>query len=308
MKLRPGYLVALAALVVTGTVIGVAVRNSKREKPQPPPSRPSQEMETLDKARLDLDDVQLNDYDENGDLVWSVKSHGSIELDRATMSARGTDIFWELRRGEEDVLTVVAPSFLIDYTAKKIRFEDGVESHSSLEGFEFKAEAVSYDMGTQRLRADGDIQAKFRDYSLRAGALAFGRVDETLNLTDDVELRYAQYVGTAKNVVIDKPANRATLTGGARVEGGGYSGRADRIEVDGEKKQVRLTGSVAISRGALRAQSAKALLDRKAQRAEMRGGVKLVGEGFTARGQKLVLDAAKSTATMSGGVKFSTTR
>jgi len=307
MKPRAGILVALGALAAAVVVVGIATVNSGRARAPvaPAPSRAASQQTPIGKVQVGVKGLQLKDYDESGNLIWRVKSSGSMDFDRGKLIARGSDIDWELSRGGDSTLSVEAAEFVADYPDKQIRFAHGIQVNASTGELSFRCDGAAYDLDSETFSAQGKVNAQFRDFSLDAGTLGLDRLSSQVRATDDVVFTYADYVLKAGSAKVDTDKQTAVLTGEPNLKRGRYSVRADTVRVDAETENVNMDGKVRLRHGKLRARGNRARLDKRAGRAVLEGNVELSDDQVTARGPRLDIDESKTTATMTGEARCS---
>lgn len=304
MKLRPGRLVVVLVFLVAVLAVAAGVRRHRNRPPQTTPNASKAVQQLPKTGELQFKGLELSDRDEAGNLRWRVAASGSMDFDRQTGRARARDVNWELTRADGATMTLQAPQFTADLNARKVELSKGVRAQSTAEGLVFSSSAVYYDMASEHLRAEGPVDAAFRDFTLRASALGVDRTSSNYTLMGPVQFTYADYRASAGKAIVNSSTRRAVLTGSPRIQRGAYIARAERIRADAVAEEVTLDGSVKLSRGPLSAISEHGWFGKAQQRAELSGGVELSGEGFTARGERLAVDGGTSTATLSGRARL----
>jgi lipopolysaccharide export system protein LptA len=302
MKRRVGALIAAGVMVVAVVIVAAAVVSNKRQQAAaPPPPLPKPKL-AEGPQRLEMSGVQLQDFDQAGKLRWRIKSSGKLEFDRAKLIARGKDIQFEVMGADKRTILLSAPEFLIDYHGKKAALSKGVTAKAS-DGSNFSAQAVTYDLAQDRLRAQGPVKAHWGDFDFRAGALGLARLSRVADFVGGVTLKYKDYTVTAAKVQADGAKRTATLRGSPKVTRGPYVATAGAVTVDAVAEEARLSGGVDLRRGELQATADSAALRKEPERAELDGDVRLEGRGFSTTGGHLVVDGRSSTAAMTGGTR-----
>ncbi|NSW57641.1 MAG: LPS export ABC transporter periplasmic protein LptC [Armatimonadetes bacterium] len=303
MRPRVAYLVAAAAVLLSIGVVWLATRQpgtpAGDDRGRPVATKKPNDLERI---QVEFEGLKLNEYDDQGKLLWQVKSRGSIAFDRKTMRATGTDILWELARGAEEKLEVRAEQFVIDMKNRAVRFADGVEAKSTVGGSSFACESLDYNMGTQVLEASGPVTASYAGYDLKSGKLVAERASDMITLSDTVTLQYQGYSVKCGQATVDSDTAVATLTGSPTLDGHGYHARTEKAIFRRKDGRLDLSGGVKVTHENITAEAPRARATNDGKNWELSGGVTLKGKGVTATAPKLIIDAKSGTATFLGKV------
>ncbi|MDI9586954.1 MAG: LPS export ABC transporter periplasmic protein LptC [Acidobacteriota bacterium] len=304
MRPRVAYLVAAAAVLLSVGVVWMATR-----RPETPAGDDSakpaatKKPDDIERIQVEFEGLKLNEFDDQGKLLWQVKSRGSIAFDRETMRATGTDILWELARSAEEKLEVRAKQFVIDMKDRAVRFTDGVEAKSTVAGASFACDGLHYNMDTQVLEASGPVTATYAGYDLKSGKLVAERASDTIRLSDKVTLQYQGYSVKCGQATVDSDTSVATLTDSPTLDGHGYHARTEKAVLRRKEGRLDLSGGVKVTHEDLTATAPRAKATNDGKNWELSGGVTLKGKGVTASAPKLIIDAKSGTATFLGKVR-----
>jgi len=294
----------MAIGVVLVSVLGVAVGVigfGRAPKATAPANTPAAEA-ARQPDRLEVEGVQLQDYDKAGKLRWRVKSSGKLDVDRDKLLVKARDISFEVMRAEMGTLLLEAPEVEIDYRGKRASLAKGVRATGSNK-LSRESQTAVYDLASDRVRAQGPLKAHLGDYDLTAGALGFGRLANEADLVGGVRLVFKDLTVTADKAHVDLAKRTASLSGHLEAKRGTYTAAAGSVTVNAESDEARLAGGVSVRNDKVRARADSAVLRKSAQVAELDGSVEVEGSGFSTTGGHLVIDEGAGTATMSGGTR-----
>lgn len=145
VRLRIAFLVAATGLVITGGAWGLVRLMQPRPAPEPPPTLPAAELET----------VTIVEFD-GGQKLWELMAE-KVVYDRDRQLAELADLevrFWENGR----VVSIAhSPRAVLETEARNIRMQGGIRVVSTQTTTSVEAQEVQWQAGTQELHAIGDV-------------------------------------------------------------------------------------------------------------------------------------------------------
>lgn len=310
MKGRIGYWIAAGVVLLAVLTMWFGMARP-RPAPQPEPEGgkarpPSDEQDKLDKLQIEFEGLSLTEFDDKGGLLWKVRSHGKLAVDRQRQLATGTDIDWELTRGKNDHLRVRAPEFVIDWGGKEIRFTEGVQAESNVKDITFRCGALRYDMGTRRLLASETVEGTFGGYTGRADKADVDLRADMARLLGAVTVKQGPYTASAGELAVNLKARTAQAAGSPKFSGAGWEVQASKVILDPAAGIAKASGGVRGTQGKQKVRCDRLVVSGKGKRAELRGRVRLSAPKFEAQAEALDIDVDSGTATFPRGVKAKT--
>ncbi len=188
MKARQG----LAILILAGVgVIATVVFMAMRGKPTPvedwelnkevplilgPGEEPAETQAPIEVAGTELTVV------EDGEVVWRASFGGQIELDQQGRTGRAEQVDWQFEGKGFEGLAVRAPLMVADYDMKELRFSSGVDIEAEKGDLRFSANDVTYQFGTHKLIATGDVRFQSGAFAGEAEELVIDNRSRTIRL------------------------------------------------------------------------------------------------------------------------------
>ena len=187
--------VAIGAAAVIATVATVwSVRGARRANPDVVRNPTFELPEPRDRPReaapvprgLELSGPSVEQSDAEGNTVWSAKSDGEFTIEERERRVVGTNVLWELARGDEAV-SVQASRMELGWDTGDVSFDQGALVTAGANR-RFKAKQARYESSTHKVICEGGVTWESERFDASAQTLVVDTKDKKIRLRGDVRV------------------------------------------------------------------------------------------------------------------------
>jgi hypothetical protein len=126
--------------------------------------------------------------DEEGTLLWRVRTSGELLYDDTSRQLRGSDVEFDVLAEGETTVSLNAPTLLADYDGKRVEFSSGVSGTAEDHNSSFEMQQMEYLAGAdiQKLVGSGEVTLRRGDYLIRADQLVIDVKHRQMRLRGNV--------------------------------------------------------------------------------------------------------------------------
>jgi len=135
---------------------------------------------------LELSGPSVVQTDAEGNTVWSAKSDGEFTIEERERRVVGTNVLWELARGDEAV-SVQASRMELGWDTGDVSFDQGAVVTAGANR-RFKAKQARYESATHKVICEGGVTWESERFDASAQTLVVDTKDKKIRLRGDVRI------------------------------------------------------------------------------------------------------------------------
>jgi|LSQX01.1.fsa_nt_gb hypothetical protein len=167
---------------------GWRVQSDSAETPQFPVAQSAADNIAPTPKGVRVEGGEVEQRDEEGTLLWRVRTSGELLYDDTSRQLRGSDVEFDVLAEGETTVSLNAPTLLADYDGKRVEFSSGVSGTAEDHNSSFEMQQMEYLAGAdiQKLVGSGEVTLRRGDYLIRADQLVIDVKHRQMRLRGNV--------------------------------------------------------------------------------------------------------------------------